>query len=156
MTDQDNLNKLLYQIKQRINELFFPDNLFERCLKLIPEEKYKLLGPVIKDRINTKNKFDLFYNDNIVFIIKNLVIRNLEFELIFYRFDNKNIYKNISIPRHGQIIIGFYTEEDIEFEIFIGGNLVSRYNLKKNSFVYAINNKYIIPFLSIQFHDISI
>lgn len=59
----------------------------------------------------------------------------------------KDAVRDIGIPRHGDIVVGFIARNNVSFAIKANGRTVCSHTLEPGQYVYAINNKYPILLL---------
>lgn len=56
------------------------------------------------------------------------------------------------IGYNGDMVIGFYATHSVRFDVYIGSDVVSSYDMCKGEFVYAIANR--LPMVVISFHRV--
>lgn len=59
---------------------------------------------------------------------------------------SNNIY---TIEKDCDFVVGFYSDTSCDFELIIG-DTIFKYILKENTFFYALDNKFIIPYLKLE------
>jgi hypothetical protein len=60
------------------------------------------------------------------------------------------------IRRSGDLIVGFYAEKDASFSLTINGMPICHHEMREGEFVWAYDDKYAIPLISLQYNDIFI
>lgn len=106
----------------------------------------------VQNRFMKNNSIESFLSDKEKKFKFNFIVDKLAFgfELsTIYYFDNE-----YTISHRGDILVGFYAKNEVSFTLRINDFIISKYNLKKNQFVWAYDNKYVIPLISLQYTKI--
>lgn len=143
--DQIIYNKIFKDIENEFNDYY--ENPYNYFFK-----KYKLLK---NDILNIKKVDDV--ND---YSSSRLMYMIYEKKFDIYEYDYNKLYEKYDgfrpIDRLGDILIGFRLKSGNEGTIFIEKLNIYMKLTKDNPFNFALNNKYIIPLISLIFNDINI
>ena len=58
------------------------------------------------------------------------------------------------VPKTGDLLVGFYTDEPTKLTMTIGGHSVCEHNMQKGEFVFADDGCFVVPMMVLQFHEV--
>jgi hypothetical protein len=69
----------------------------------------------------------------------------------FSKYVNEN-----EIGRAGDLLVGFYAENDCKFDLVINNEHICSFDMKAGEFSYAIQGKYVLPISKIVYHTVKL